>query len=142
MFPVTITLHNPAQLNAVLAAMGSEIPVPVIAAKPEAEAPKPTVQKEKAETKKSTKAQPSAEAQSSDATQTASTSSDDSSSESTGDSAPVSYQEAATAVTTLSRTKGRDAAVAVLKKFNAAKLSEVEPEQFAAVVKACEEATA
>lgn len=57
------------------------------------------------------------------------------------DDAPT-YQATADAVTKLARTKGREAAVAVLTKFGAAKLPDVKPEQFAAVIAACEEAGA
>ena len=52
------------------------------------------------------------------------------------------YQATADAVTKLAREKGRDTAIAVLTKFGAAKLPEVKPEQFAAVIAACEEAGA
>lgn len=48
----------------------------------------------------------------------------------------VTYQDAAAAITKLSRTKGRDAAVALLSKFGAAKLPDVKPEQFADVIAA------
>lgn len=51
------------------------------------------------------------------------------------DDAPeVTYQDAAAAITQLSKVKGRDAAVALLKKFGASKLPEVKPEDFAAIV--------
>lgn len=50
----------------------------------------------------------------------------------------VTYKEAADAVTKLARTKGREAAVAVLTKFGAAKLPDVKPEHFAAVIAECE----
>lgn len=56
--------------------------------------------------------------------------------------AAATYQDAATAVTALAKTKGRDAAVAILAQFGAGKLPEVKPEDFAAVVAACEEALA
>ena len=52
------------------------------------------------------------------------------------------YQATADAVTKLARTKGRDAAVAVLNEFGAAKLPDVKPEQFAAIIAACEKAWA
>ena len=52
----------------------------------------------------------------------------------------VTYQEASKAVIGLKNAKGRDAAVAVLAQFNAKNLQEVKPEDFAAVVKACQEA--
>ena len=44
---------------------------------------------------------------------------------------------AAEAVTKLSRTKGRDAAIAVLKSFGADKLPDVKAEDYAAVVAKC-----
>ncbi|KAA3649375.1 MAG: hypothetical protein DWQ11_18705 [Proteobacteria bacterium] len=54
------------------------------------------------------------------------------------------YQDAADAVTKLARSKGRDAAVSVLaaEPFKAAKLPDVKPEHFAALITACEEAGA
>lgn len=52
------------------------------------------------------------------------------------------YQAAASAMTKLARTKGREAAVAVLKQFGVSKLPEVKPEDFAAFISACEEAEA
>lgn len=50
------------------------------------------------------------------------------------------YQATADAVTKLARVKGHDAAVAVLSKFSAVKLPGVKPEQFAAVIAACNQA--
>lgn len=55
-------------------------------------------------------------------------------------STAVTYEEAAAMVTKVSRTKGRDAAVAVLATFGAIKLSEVTPDKFADVVIACGQA--
>lgn len=52
--------------------------------------------------------------------------------------AAPNYQATADAVTKLARTKGREAAVAVLTKFGASKLPDVKPEQFAAVIAECE----
>lgn len=54
----------------------------------------------------------------------------------------ATYDDAANAVTKLARTKGRDAAIAVLSKFGASKLPEVKPEDFAAVIAATVEAGA
>ncbi|MDR8026474.1 hypothetical protein KPA93_24955 [Burkholderia cenocepacia] len=56
------------------------------------------------------------------------------------DAAPVAYEQASAAVTSLAKTKGRAVAIDVLKKFGASKLPEVKPEQFAALIKACAEA--
>ena len=50
--------------------------------------------------------------------------------------AQVDYATAAAEVTKLSRAKGRDAAVALLARFGAAKLPEVAPERYAEVVAA------
>lgn len=72
-------------------------------------------------------------------TPTASASSESSSSGTAETEAPT-YQDAAGAITKLSRTKGRDAAVALLTKFGAAKLPEVKPEQFAAIIADANEA--
>lgn len=52
----------------------------------------------------------------------------------------ATYSDAAAAVTALAKAKGRDAAVAVLKDFGAAKLPDIKPEDFAAVIAACEKA--
>lgn len=50
------------------------------------------------------------------------------------------YETAARAVTALAKARGREVAVAVLAQFGAARLPEVAPEQFAAVIAACEQA--
>jgi hypothetical protein len=50
------------------------------------------------------------------------------------------YETAARAVTALAKACGREAAVAVLAQFGAARLPEVAPEQFAAVIAACGQA--
>lgn len=52
----------------------------------------------------------------------------------------ASYDDAAMAVTTLARTAGRDVAIGVLSKFGVKKLPDVKPEQYAAVIEACEKA--
>jgi hypothetical protein len=50
------------------------------------------------------------------------------------------YQKAATAITTLSRQKGREAALAILESFGASKLPAVAPERLQEVITAAEEA--
>ena len=58
-------------------------------------------------------------------------------------SAPAAtYDDAAKAITALAKSKGRDAAMAVLSKFGAAKLPDVKPDDFAAVIAATVEAGA
>lgn len=58
-----------------------------------------------------------------------------------GAEAPT-YQATADAVTKLARTKGREVTVDVLAQFGASKLPDVQPEQFAALIAACEAAGA
>ena len=52
------------------------------------------------------------------------------------DTPSYSYMDAAAAITKLSRTKGRDAAVALLYKFKASKLPEVQPDDYAEIIEA------
>ena len=52
------------------------------------------------------------------------------------EAAAPTYQDAAGAITKLSRTKGRDAAVALLYRFKASKLPDVQPDQFAEIIEA------
>lgn len=169
MFPMTVTISNPAQLNAVMAALnvaGIESPKitspcaghAVETAKEEAKGKATTTKKET--TKTEVKDEPKAEAQAAAATETAQATE-------TAEQKPEAltqmtaaeaekalhghannpadaptYQATADAVTKLARTKGRDAAVAVLNEFGAAKLPDVKPEQFAAIIAACEKAGA
>lgn len=172
MFPMTVTISNPAQLNAVMAALnvaGIESPkIPPCAghavetAKEEAKGKATSTKKEAAKTE--VKDEPKAEAQAAAATETVqATETTEQKPEALTQmtaaeaekalhghannpannpaDAPT-YQDTADAVTKLARTKGRDAAVAVLSKFGAGKLPDVKPEQFAAVIAACEEAGA
>lgn len=164
MFPMTVTISNPAQLNAVMAALnvaGIESPKTspcvghaVETAKEEAKGKATTTKKEAA-----AKTEPKAEAQAAATTESAAetTQATDQKPETLTQmtaaeaekalhghannpaDAPT-YQATADAVTKLARTKGRDAAVAVLSKFGAGKLPDVKPEQFAAIIAACEEA--
>ena len=168
MFPMTVTISNPAQLNAVMAALnvgGIESPKTspcvghaVETAKEEAKGKATSTKKEAAKTE--VKDEPKAEAQAAAATETAQATE-------TAEQKPEAltqmtaaeaekalhghannpadaptYQATADAVTKLARTKGRDAAVAVLSKFGAGKLPDVKPEQFAAIIAACEKAGA
>lgn len=171
MFPMTVTISNPAQLNAVMAALnvgGIELPKTspctghaAETAKEEAKG-KTTAKKEtaKAEEKKpEAGAAQTAETQPSATTEGAESSTAEQKPEALTQmtaaeaekalhghannpaDAPT-YQATADAVTKLARTKGRDAAVAVLNEFDAAKLPDVKPEQFAAIIAACEKAGA
>lgn len=165
MFPMTVTINNPAQLNAVMAALNvadiEPAKIPPCAghaaetAKEEAKGKATTAKKEAA--KPEAKDEPKAEAQAAAATETAQATEQkpEALTQMTAGEAgkalhghannpadAPTYQATADAVTKLGREKGRDAAIAVLTKFGAAKLPDVKPEQFAAVIAACEEAGA
>ena len=171
MFPMTVTISNPAQLNAVMAALnvaGIESPKTspcaghaVETAKEEAKGKATTTKKEAAKTE--VKDEPKAEAQAATASETSQATESAQGAEQKPEAltqmtaaeaekalhghannpadAPT-YQATADAITKLARTKGRDAAVAVLNEFGAAKLPDVKPEQFAAIIAACEKAGA
>ncbi len=132
MFPMTVTISNPAQLNAVMAALnvaGIESPKTSPCAGHAVETAKEEAKGKTTSTKTEakTEAKDEPKALHGHANRPA--------------DAPT-YQATADAVTKLARTKGRDAAVAVLKEFGAAKLPDVKPEQFAAIIAACEKAGA
>lgn len=134
MFPMTITVHDQAELNAVMAALVGTFDAVAPAQEPE----------EKKSTRTSAKKadKPAAEAKAghkdadaqTDASDAASTTAQ---SAATGDA--VSYEQAAAAVKDLAK-KNRDEAVAVLAKFGAKRLTEVKPAQFADVLAACQAA--
>lgn len=156
MFPMTVTISNPAQLNAVMAALnvgGIESPKTspcvghvVETAKEEAKGKATTTKKEAAKTE--AKEEPKAADQKPEAlTQMTAGEAEKAlhghaNNPANNPADAPTYQDTADAVTKLARTKGRDAAVAVLSKFGAGKLPDVKPEQFAAVIAACEEAGA
>lgn len=130
MYPVTITIQNDTQLNAVLQALRVAPFDPATErAFPQSGSDSRTVaevdQAIKAENapEKASKAPKETKAQAAPAPETA-----------------VTYQQAADAVTQLAQAKGRDAAVAVLALFGAKKLPEVHPEDFASVIAACAQA--
>ena len=160
MFPTTVTIHNVADLQKVMSVLYPTTAVVEItdksrdvakevAAAP-VEKPKATKKPTAVETQASpAPTQPTAEVaavtdapeKTVDASNPTAESAAPAPQASTAADAPVvTYKEAAEAVTKLSRTKGRDAAIAVLKSFGADKLPDVKPEQFAAVVAACQAA--
>lgn len=144
MFPMTVTISNPAQLNAVMAALnvaGIESPKTspcaghaVETAKAEAQAAAAT---ETAQATETAEQKPEALTQ-----MTAAEAEKALHGHANNPADAPTYQATADAVTKLARTKGRDAAVAVLNEFGAAKLPDVKPEQFAAIIAACEKAGA
>lgn len=110
MFPITVTICNPAQLSAVMAALNvDQIDVtPKAAAKVEKPAPAKTEAAAPA-----TKAEPIK-------------------TEAAADKPAVTYDEVKKATQELAKTKGRDAVVKVLGEFKVATAMELKPEQYAA----------
>lgn len=135
MFPVTVTVTNPAQLNAVMAALGIDTNVTLPAA-----APTPAPEKAKAEPAKKTPAAAAAPTEPAAATQATApeTAAPEQKAESSEPAPACTYDDAAKAIQGLAKTKGRDAAVAVLSSFGVAKLPELtDTSKFGAVVEAC-----
>lgn len=158
MFPTTVTIHNVADLQKVMSVLYPTTAVVEIAdkscdvAKEVAAAPVEKSAKPPKSTPAATQASPAPTPPTAEVEQVAAPEKTADASNPTAESAApapqastaadpaVTYKEAAEAVTKLSRTKGRDAAIAVLKSFGADKLPDVKPEQFAAVVAACQAA--
>lgn len=161
MYPMTITLHDHNQLNAVMAALGFVQPIEA----PKADTKPAKNKKEPAQATVANNGAIDTPESSSPAAVAAQDHAPEAASPSASGAASVTqmtateavealnghanrpadaptYQDTADAVTKLARTKGRDAAVAVLSGFGAAKLPDVKPEQFAAVIAACEKAGA
>lgn len=142
MFPMTVTISNTAQLNAVMVALNVGV----------AEQAKPSpcvghaVETAKEETKaKTEKAAEVAKVADKPETLVQMTGNEAAQALHGHANRPAdapTYQDAAAAITKLSKTKGRDAAVAVLTAFGAAKLPDVKPEQFADIIAAAEKAGA
>lgn len=144
MFPVTVTLTNPTQLNAVMAALNigqiDTAPAGAVVSEAKAEKRKAEPKTDKPTTETTT---PTADTNVKDAVQMTAAQAEkalDGHANKPAD-APT-YQDAAAAITNLAKAKGRDAAMAVLAKFKAAKLPDVKPEQFADVIAAATEAGA
>lgn len=141
MFPMTVTISNPAQLNAVMAALnvaGIESPKTSPCAGHAAETAKEET-KGKATTVKKEAAKTETKVEEKATETTAAEQKPEALTQMTGADAPT-YQATADAVTKLARTKGRDAAVAVLNEFGAAKLPDIQPHDFQKVINACGEA--
>lgn len=139
MFPMTVTISNPAQLNAVMAALnvaGIESPKTEVKDEPKAEA-QAAAATETVQATETTEQKPEALTQ-----MTAAEAEKALHGHANNPADAPTYQATADAVTKLARTKGRDAAVAVLNEFGAAKLPDVKPEQFAAIIATCEKAGA
>lgn len=151
MFPVTITLHNPEQLAAVMAAMSADTALAAVAtptAKPEAT----TEKKPEAQASTSAKTQatpapteptagavadaaPESKGENSDAAQGGNDEGAWNTQDGYKDTAE--YQEVAKAVVAVAKAQGREAAAALLEKTAGVKsLPESKPSQAAAIIAA------
>lgn len=135
MFPMTVTISNTDQLNAVMQALNVGVAEPIKTSPCVGHAVETAKEETKAKPEKVEKPEALVQMTGSEAAQAlhghANRPAD----------APT-YQDAAAAITKLSKAKGRDAAVAVLTAFGAAKLPDVKPEQFADIIAAAEKAGA
>jgi hypothetical protein len=145
MFPITVTITNPAQLNAVMAALNIDQMIGTPAADA-GFAKSPAEALANAEKRKAAKKEP---AQATVATNGASSTPEKTSSpadaaaqEPAAEVAPpstpaaesVSYEDVKKAIIKLSQSKGRDAVVALLGEFNVNAGPALKPEQYAAFV--------
>lgn len=155
MFPVTITLHNPEQLAAVMAAMSADTALAAVAtptatptAKPEATTEKKP--KDQASTSAKTQATPAPTEPTAGAVADAAPESKGENSDAAqggndegawntqdGYKDTAEYQEVAKAVVAVAKAQGREAAAALLEKTAGVKsLPESKPSQAAAIIAA------
>lgn len=139
MFPVTITITNTAQLNAVLAAMDHQPAAPItLQAAPKAEAKEPgkkpvaaaTVQKQEA----AADTPPTAEVQ-----QTAALEQKPETFE--PEVEPTTYQDVVAAINAVAKAYGKSKALEILQSFGVNKGPELKPGQYADVVAAANAVT-
>jgi len=143
MFPITVTVHDAAQLNAIMAALGTTGLQPAATAPVATPAPKAErVAKPKAEPKPEAAEGNAAAASSEPATTAAPAASSTASEQPAADAPAITIADVNAAIIGLAKAKGRDAAVAVLKEFGVAKAPELKPEQYPAVVAAAKKAMA
>jgi hypothetical protein len=143
MFPITVTVHDAAQLNAIMAALGTSSLQPTAVAAPAPKAEKvEKAAKPKAEPKPEAAEGNAAAASSEPATTAAPAASSTASEQPAADAPAPTIADVNAAIIGLAKGKGRDAAVAVLKEFGVAKAPELKPEQYAAVVAAAKKAMA
>lgn len=131
MFPITITIHNQAQLNLVAAALNGQAKEPApkpAAAAPEAAHGQATAKVQEVAAPEKTASAPSPAAESAAAQPQASTAATSS------DSKPLTYEDVKPLILDLTKAKGREVAAGALAKFGAAKGPELKPEQFAEFV--------
>lgn len=154
MFPITITIANQVELNAVMAALVSGSPAPSVGRGPNAAAPQePAEKKSKAPAPTSAKTpeapastQPTAEAAGAAAPESKAENSDAAQSGSEVEGAwntrdgykdSAEYQAVAKAVVDVARAKGREAAAALLEQVAGVKsLPEAKPSQAQAIIDA------
>lgn len=130
MFPMTVTINSKAQLDAVmqaLAAGNDYAKEKAIQAEPDQKS------EEKAEGKKPNRSAAQTAEKSTPAT-------DPAASPSEPETPAIEYADVSKAIIALAKDKGRDAAVAVLGQFGASKATDLKPEQYAAAIKAAQQA--
>lgn len=133
MFPITITIKNAVQLQAVMAILDPEQNEYAKAKAIQAEPTPEPVKVEKAPKAAAAVQSAPPPEQSAPAASTA---------ESPSEAAAVAFDDVKAAIIGLAKTKGREAAVAVLSAFGATKVPDLKAEQYAAVLEAAQKAVA
>lgn len=135
MFPMTVTVHNRAQLDVVLQAISQTNEY----AKEKAILAEPDAPEQKAGKKKEKPAQSSVPVASESSSNTNEAETSVSTAKSPSDT--VKVEDVNAAIIALAKTKGRDAAVAVLKEFGVAKVPELDAAKYPDVLAAATAAT-
>lgn len=133
MFPMTITVTNHAQLNAVMAALSAD----TIADEPKA-TPAPKVEKAKPEAKATPEAEekkPEPQPTEADLGKTATQAVEALYGHATKPESTATYDDVKAAVLKLSKEKGRDVAVQVLSRCGVQKAPDLQPDQYADFVR-------
>lgn len=137
MFPMTATLHNQAQLNAFLAAMGTsdtdkpKIPADLDVPTGPAKAPAKETTAKKSAPKTQTESAPTQPIAEVAAAAAPESKQEATSAPETVAASPASYPDVVAAINKLAAAKGRNAAVEMLGEFGVTKGPDLKPEQYA-----------
>lgn len=138
MFPMTFTLHNAQQLGAVMAALGISTIAFDESTPIKAPTPKPTAAPAEASAAKTAPTEPTAAAAPAAAPEKKAEPSAPAQSHQNGSAAAATYDDVKAMILAVSKAKGRDGAVGLLKQFGAEKGPDLQakPDQFGPFVEA------
>ena len=137
MFPMTVTITNTAQLNAVLAAMEHQPATPItLQAAPKAEVKEPEKKSAAAATMQKQEAAADTPSTAEVQQTAAPEQKPEASKNKEPEAKPTTYQEVVTAINALAKGRGKAKALEVLQSFGVNKGPELKPEQYADVAAA------